>query len=258
MNLNQIDITFDFREDVPSGKDPDLYSPKLRNYHKLLWSKPLPLLSKNFELDDSKPKKYLYHRSDLGEFSLSSDSMVPSFSRSKKISNIINKIPTSEINDFLRLGYTMGGMIIFPSNRINGKITLNGAKGFNKKISDRFDLTLECIRRHYLGVESPLSDVINRYSDYFKIFSNFKGYVEFFLLQDAVTNDFSGVRMFLPFDDFKNSPLPESVEAYLAYKEKASEFINLRNHRIVSYCNEVATSYLNQGNESLLLKKIGS
>ena len=36
-----IDTSFDFRTDA-SGKDPDAYSPTLRQYHRLLWSKPLP------------------------------------------------------------------------------------------------------------------------------------------------------------------------------------------------------------------------
>lgn len=36
-----IDTSFDFRTDE-SGKDPDAYSPTLRQYHKLLWSKALP------------------------------------------------------------------------------------------------------------------------------------------------------------------------------------------------------------------------
>lgn len=36
-----VDTTFDLRTDA-GGKDPDIYSPTLREYHRLLWSKPLP------------------------------------------------------------------------------------------------------------------------------------------------------------------------------------------------------------------------
>jgi hypothetical protein len=46
-------------------------------------------------------------------------------------------------------GYTMGGMMVFPGNRVDGKLTLNAARGLKRKISDRMDLTLECIRRYY-------------------------------------------------------------------------------------------------------------
>lgn len=40
--LREIDTTFDFRSDTPPGADPDVRSPMLRRYHKLLWSKRLP------------------------------------------------------------------------------------------------------------------------------------------------------------------------------------------------------------------------
>ena len=46
--------------------------------------------------------------------------------------------------------------------KIDGKMTINGARGFNAKIRDRFDLTLECIRRHYRNEDSPLTDVLGR------------------------------------------------------------------------------------------------
>jgi hypothetical protein len=56
--------------------------------------------------------------------------------------------------------------------------------------------------------------------------------VEFFLLQDLVTNDCSAVRFFTPFEDFNTSPLPGSMEAYRAYRQLAVDFIKSRNHRI--------------------------
>ncbi len=46
-----IDTSFDVRLDTPEGKDPDSYSPTLRRYHQLLWSKELPCGAK-LELDD--------------------------------------------------------------------------------------------------------------------------------------------------------------------------------------------------------------
>ncbi|WP_113903400.1 DUF6994 family protein [Brevibacterium celere] len=38
--------------------------------------------------------------------------------------------------------------------------TINGARGLHPRIVDRFDLTLECIRRHYRGEPSPLADLV--------------------------------------------------------------------------------------------------
>ena len=41
------------------------------------------------------------------------------------------------------------------------------ARGVNRKIKDRLDLTLECIRRFYSKEDSPLSDTFQRYSQFF-------------------------------------------------------------------------------------------
>jgi len=49
---------------------------------------------------------------------------------------------------------------------------------------------------------------------FFGLFGNFRGYVEYFLLQDLVTEDRSVVRFFTPFANFTTSPVPEGVEAY--------------------------------------------
>lgn len=130
---NQIDITFDFRSDTPPGKDPDALSPTLRRYHKLLWSKPLPS-GVVFELVDTTPQVYLHRHSEIGEFFLSSDTVVPSFTREHKIAHIINQISAEELDEFNTIGYTIGGMMLFPGNRIDGKMTINGARGFHPRI----------------------------------------------------------------------------------------------------------------------------
>jgi hypothetical protein len=57
--------------------------------------------------------------------------------------------------------------------------------------------------------------------------------VEFFLLQDMVTEDFSRVKFFTPFHDFTTSPLPETREEYVEYRRLAGEFIEARNRRIL-------------------------
>jgi hypothetical protein len=231
----EIDTTFDFRKDTPKGKDPDSHSFTLRRYHKLLWSKPLPSGAR-FDLIDTIPKVYLHHHSEAGEFWLSSDAVIPSFTRESKIEDIIKQVPKKELDWFNTIGYTIGGMMIFPGNRVGRKMTINGARGFNPRIKDRFDLTVECIRRHYLKENSPLGETLQGYADFFELFENFRGYVEFFLLQDMVSEDFTEVRFCLPFNDFKTSPLPSDKEAYLSYKQCSVEFIEARNSRIRAYC----------------------
>ncbi|HVY42413.1 MAG TPA: hypothetical protein VG966_05235 [Hyphomicrobiaceae bacterium] len=232
-----IDTSFDFRTDTArwrdgSLKDPDAHSPTLRQYHKLLWSKPLPD-GQVFTLEDTKRGHYLYHRSEaLGEFSLASDSVIPTFRRWTKAQRVIELFPKDEIDAFRAIGYTIGGMMIFPGNRIGGKQTVNGARGFNQKIADRFDLTLECIRRHYLGQPSPLGDALARYRDFFALFETFSGYVDFFLLQDLVSEDRSAVKFFMPFDDFRTPAVPQDGETYAEYKRLSIEFIKARNRRV--------------------------
>lgn len=149
-----IDTSFDFRIDA-CGKDPDAYSPTLRRYHKLLWSKALPS-GRLFDLNDTVRGAYLHHSSELGEFFLTSDSVIATFTRRVRMRHITNLFAEEENEAFRTIGYTIGGMMVFPGNRINGKRSINGERGCNGKIDDRFDLTLECIRRHYLGQWSPL------------------------------------------------------------------------------------------------------
>lgn len=232
-NRAPIDITFDFRSDTPAGKDPDALSPTLRRYHKCLWSKPLPN-GLMFDLVDTTPRYYLHHRSQLGEFRLASDTVIPSFRKEARIAHILERIP-EELATLNNIGYTIGGMMLFPGNRVGGQTTINGARGFHPRIKDRFDLTVECIRRHYHCEDSPLSAALARYSDYFRLFGDFRGYVEFFLLQDLVADDFSSVKFFCRFEDFRSSPVPDSMDTYLHYRKLAVGFIEARNQRISNW-----------------------
>lgn len=227
-----IDTSFDFRTDA-SGKDPDAHSPTLRRYHKQLWSRTLPN-GRLLDLDDSQRDVYLHHQSDMGEFWLSSDSVIPTFTRWASMKHITSALSEADNESFRTIGYTIGGMMLFPSQRVDGKQTINGARGFNRKIADRFDLTLECIRRHYLGQRSPLGETLARYRDFFALFETFDGYVDFFLLQDLVTADGSTVTFFMPFDDFATPPIPQDVSTYIDYRRLSIAFIEARNHRIAT------------------------
>lgn len=226
----QIDVAFDFRTDA-SGKDPDKYSPTLRKYHRLLWSKPLPS-GEMFDLRDDIPGAYLLHRSELGEHFLSSDSVMPTFARWKSMTHVLEQFPAGEIEVFDRITYTIGGMMVFPSNQIDGKRTINGARGLDPKIKDRFDLTLECIRRHYSGESSPLAETLSRYKAFFSLFGDFRAYVDFFMLQDLVGSDFSTVKLFLPFDNFKAPATPQNADDYKEFRRLSIEFVEARNDRI--------------------------
>ena len=227
----EIDVTFDFRTDC-GGKDPDVGSPTLLRYHKLLWSKPLPS-GEVFALDDTRRGAYLYHQSDRGEFFLASDAVVASFRYKPMV-----KAEPQQLAEFQYIGYTMGGMMLWPGDRRDGKMTINGERGFNGRIRDRFDLTLECIRRHYLGEWSPMQECLSRYADFFELFRDFRGFIEFFLLQDGVTVDFDAVIFSAPFNDFTTPAIPRTIEGYREYRQRAIAFIEARNRRILRYCSE--------------------
>ena len=232
-----IDVNFDFQAEAVGKngqeRDSDKYSPTLQEYHRILWSKPLPS-GENFTLTKISDNR-LYHKSDRGEFYLSSDRAVANFASWKKMSHIIVQIPTSDLADFIKLTDTIGGIVVWPSKTIDGLPTINAARGFNGKIGDRLDLTIECIRRYYLGEDSPLFETLKRYNVFFDLFESFRGYIDFFLLQDYVSEDYSSVIIAPPFDNFQSSPVPKTLEEYRAYMHVTKQLLHARNKRIAEY-----------------------
>lgn len=230
MNIT-IDTEFDVYSDTPSGRDPDSHSPTLRRYHKMLWSKRLPD-GREFALSDAYPKAYLHHESQRGEFVLSSDSIGHTYRHVKAMALIVNQVPEEELDQFFAICSTIGAYVVFPSRKVDRKPTINGARGLHWQIKDRFDLTLECIRRYYQNQDSPLGSTLARYAAFFDLFGSFKGYVEFFLLDDLTSDDGTSIDFFLPFSGFSTSPLPANVDEYLSYKERLVAFVDARNQRI--------------------------
>ena len=228
-----IDTTFNFYSDS-GGKDPDSHSPTLKNYHKLLWSKALPN-GEIFTLTDTDSNSYLTYISAQEKISLSSDSISNSYRDKKALSSIVQDL-SKEVEEFRNLGSTIVGYILFPNKKIDGKMTINGARGFNQKIADRFDLTLECIRLHYLGMSNPLQEVLTQNTAFFKLFESFAGYVDFFLLQDLVDVNHESINFFTPIKKmFESSPLPANKEEYLQYMKSSTSFTAKRNERIKAW-----------------------
>ena len=234
-----VDIAYNFSLDS-KGKDPDKYSPTLKKYHKFLWSKTLPT-GGELKLIDTFPIKYLSYITPDIQIDFSSDSIANSYknSQNKEISTIVKQVDSVLVESFRQRNGTIGGYLLFPSQRIDGKMNINGARGFSRVIADRFDLTLECIRLYYRGERSPLHDVLNRYKAFFNLFGDFYGYVDFFLLNDLLDSRGS-VKMFLPSEDtFSESGYPKHVEDYLIYRERSMEFVELRNQRIKNSKDEM-------------------
>lgn len=234
-----ISTEFIFHTDTPKGSDPDRFSPTLRRYHRILWSRRLPD-GTEFELKDDFPNYYLSHRSVRGFFELSSDAITNTYLHTKKLGSIADQVSVEQGNAFFDACSTIGGYILFPARKIDGKPTINGARGINARIGDRFDLTLECIRRHYAGESHPLQDCLKRYKDFFGLFDTFAGYVTFFDLQDMVSEFGGEVKFFLPFDGFQSSPYPGTMDEFCTYKERTLEFVDARNRRISNRMRDVA------------------
>jgi hypothetical protein len=233
----EIDTTFDFRSDS-HGKDPDAHSATLRKYHRYLWSKRLP---NGEQLDLEEISSTLVYRFNMQTLKFGSDSISNSYIGTKKVAHLIDEVAHSEFEEFRNEGSTIGGYLIFPSEREGGKMTINGARGFNNKIADRFDLTLECIRLHYQRLEHPLEDTfsspINGF--FFSLFRNFHGYVDFFFLQDLVDENYDSVKFFTEINEpFESSPIPETAAEYRVYKKATLDFVRKRNSRIIDWTNK--------------------
>ena len=232
-----IDTTFNVYTDA-NGGDPDSTSPTLRAYHKFLWNKSL-LNGDRFELTDKKSGTYLYHHSGLGEFILGSDAITHSYRNHKRKTWLTQQIQ-DEVKELFDTGSTIGAYTLFPNNRVDGKHTINQARGVNSLIDDRFDLTLECIRLFYLGQESPLFDTLLRYKNFFDLFESFEGYYTFFLFDDLIDEN-KKVKFYLPFDNFNTKPTFTEVDDYLTYKNGVMNFIKARNKRIENYADQRTT-----------------
>src|SRR5205085_9583448 len=143
--------------------------------------------------------------------------VLPTFTRRLDMQEIIFQLPPADVDAFNTSIYTIGGMVLWPGNQIDGKWTINQARGCTGSIADRFDLTVECVRRHYDGdTEHPLADTFSRYRNFFDLFGSFAGYVDFWLLADLVDTDGS-VKFFLPSEHFTLPSAPQALADYLAF-----------------------------------------
>lgn len=138
---------------------------------------------------------------------------------------------------FYDLGCTVGAYLVFPFPiQVDGlwQRSINQARGTKRENRDRFDLTLECIRRHYLREEGPLKTLAS-HSNFFNLFGDFRGFVDHFLLNDLVDDDTDKIRFYLPFHNFDRDALPASVDEYREIMQRSMDFVKARNERIARY-----------------------
>jgi hypothetical protein len=243
-----MDTNFDYWADVNPGlsiwdakgsTDPDAMSKPLQSAHQTLWTKRLPNGAK-FELVPARGTQLQW-----GKFRLSSDSISNSYMTNSRMRQIVLEA-RNHAEELFRCGSKIGGFILFPAYRVDRKNTINGARGMSLKIGDRMDLTLEAIRRHYVGEESPLTDVLDRYAEFFDLFVHFRGYVDFWLLNDMVDNLYQ-VKFCLPFDSFRRNAAPVNVKEYLELKSTTVRFLESRTARIGMEYGQKSRPGLNPG-----------
>ncbi len=242
-SIKEIDINFDFTTDTRDywlgiGADPDSASPTLQRYQKLLWSKKLPN-GETMDLSEGCGSNYLYWKN----FRFGSDSIINMYMHHKSayIQDLLLEIKNTitDYNKFrenyLRKTYTIGGELIFPKN---GAHSINSRRGTDKLIRDRFDLTIECIRRFYKNEDSPLKETLDKNKEFFDLFVDFKGYINYFLLQDMVSQDYSSTNCFLDIADFSRDPYPKDTTEWHTLYNKQMQFLEKRNQRIFEYIHK--------------------
>lgn len=218
--------------------DVDRYSSQLYNYHQYLWNKQkdrfsglksitelhiiydyayqLNMDNKNIALGSDSIISIYFHRKDMkeimkniGDNIAETDEYKLFEKESKELDKYIKGIRYYNnkwiawkkfIWRYLQKSNTIGGFIVFPKH---DNLTVNTARGNSDKIKDRFDLTIECIRRYYENSEKSLED--NSYNplfsslnkehiqkdiEFFEMFGSFKNYVDFFCLQDWVNDKY--------------------------------------------------------------------
>ena len=140
---------------------------------------------------------------------------------------------------YLQKSNTIGGFIVFPSH-VN---SINQMRGTKAEISDRFDLTLECIRRAYKQNEfirnsnNPLFGINDQDKEFFNMFGSFENYIDFFFLQDWVDDNYK-VKNLLnnePLDDYsfsESNPLPTETDEWWTFYKNLMDRLDKRNTRI--------------------------
>lgn len=252
-----IDVNADFTSDVQGYweafeknnlhskcKDPDVCSKLMQEYHKELWSRKLPN-GQNMELKSGCGSYYLYWQN----FRFGADSIVNMYFHHKGVQSLLNEEikqaliknfdETTDFKDFVKKylykTYTIGGSIIFPKNGVTNSINIRRYS----LLKDRFDLTLECIRRYYEKEASPMSKVLQANAQFFALFCDFKGYVNFFFLQDLVNEDYSKINYFNSANKFEKVSYPQTEKDWLDLYNNQMNFVKKRNERIRDFVSKI-------------------
>lgn len=234
-----------------SGKknDPDAWHKGLRESHRLMLERELP----NGGTWSFTPRYESYLKVDQPlpsepvAWSVGSDNFATTHTNAlPELASTIPGYTDGHLHDFC----TIGGYLPFPNGLAQKRPTLepsrrlniNQAKGWERRVSDRIDLTLEAIRLYYLGVvdrpTNPLGDVLDAYGWFFDRFGTgadgFAAYVDYFFLCPFVS-DGRVVPLYGDALVFQHALPRGSVEAYLDYIERQRAAVMERNALITGW-----------------------
>lgn len=264
----KIDVTYNFIKDIDENidrfvtqyldnhdkvRDIDTYSQTLREYQACIYKKALQRhnniifdlkLGNNPEYDYLYWNDSIYYGDDLAKSRFASDSIVNMQERYKPVrDNDFVPDLTDEgikriLKEYVKSASTIGGEIIFPKH----PNSINAARGRNPKIKDRFDLTLECIKRFYEQRDNqekeynPLYDALKADEKFFDLFDDFGDYVEFFYLDGSYVQD-GEIKFFIggkPNFDNNFTPLPTSLEEWEQLYKNQMACLAARNEKIAA------------------------
>ena len=232
-------------------KDPDGVNVQLRASHRLLWSKALPG-GQVLELSALKWSDYLIVVSLPGGWTVGSDNFAVTHANAlPTLSRGLDRFADAHLCELCAIG----GYIVFPNQRAQQLPTsaneaarrwsVNQARGMERRISDRFDLTLEAIRLFYQGIvqrsQNPIGDVLEAYRWWFDLFGKgadgFLEFADFFFLTPMLDGE-GRVRAFGPLGLAFDRALPKGDEAaYRAYIADQLAFVRRRNELIQHWWN---------------------
>jgi hypothetical protein len=239
--------------------DPDWYGYQLYNFHEALWNIQRLKFSNIPELRNNSDYKYNNKKSVGGQYSrvlsnanssirLGSDSVMNIYWHRIDMRKFISELIKNKNNDFkifireyLKKANTIGGFVLFPRH----PQSINQNRGTNSLIDDRFDLTLECIRRYYdkNDQENPLYNVLRTDNDFFEMFGSFEKYAEFFCLNKSYDEKQNWVKdgqvLSLlnnqPLDDYDfgktTNPLP-TADNWWTFYDNIMDRLDARNEQI--------------------------
>jgi len=229
--------------------DPDSWHKGLRESHRILWSRPLPS-GESWSFEPAHLKITEPRPNEPSEWSIGSDNFATTHANT--LPSMAAAIPGYE-NGHLHDFCTIGGYIVFPNGLAQVRPTqakprkwsINQARGMERKMSDRFDLTLEAIRLYYAGIiardTNPIGDVLDAYGWFFDVFGKgaegFQAYVDFFFLNPMVSGG-CVVPLYGHALDFGDALPHRSQSAYNDYITAQRTAVSERNELIARWSEQ--------------------